>query len=259
MLKSGTSRFFKNLIIVIVLTGCQNSKKEIYSSLEKFDGSLDSLIIGKVYDRPQMLVFQGDTLYGGTKVIKETCYQLLGNDSIKVDANCHLYQFKNNELVLNSTETALGEKFVQKFIYFKDKIDNKLIDDLRKIKSDTVYFGCLREYDETGNLLKKVNNSSWQEVQKDGALVVAENRVLEVYKYNLDNTVTTWRKEYFNKQYNVDSLRNTRVEKFIENKSNTWHLDKYNYLYKMDKHGNWVVKKSNRKENPDVYYREIVY
>jgi hypothetical protein len=82
---------------------------------------------------------------------------------------------------------------------------------------------------------------------------------LEVYKYNFDNTVTTWRKEYFNKQYNVDSLRNTRVEKFIENKSNTWHLDKYNYLYKMDKHGNWMVKKSNRKENPDVYYREIVY
>lgn len=253
------SGFFKILIVVIVLTGCQNSKKEIYSSLEKFDSSLDSLIIGKVYDKPKILVFQADTLHGDPKAIKETCYQLIGNDSIKVDANCHLYKFGNNELLINSSETALGKKFVQKFIYFKDKIDNKLIDDLRKNKSDTVYFGCLRKYDEKGNLLKKVNNSTWEEIQKNGELVIGENRVLEVYKYNHDNTVTTWRKEYFNKQYNVDSLRNALIEKFTVNKFNAWHLDKYNYSYKRDKHGNWLVKKSNRKENPDVYYREIVY
>jgi len=259
MLKTGMGRFFKNLIVIMVLTSCQNSKKEIYSSIEKFDGSLDSLIVGKVYDKPKILVFQADTLYGDPKVIKETCYQLIENDSIKIDANCHLYQFRNNELIINSTETALGEKFVQKFIYFKDKIDNKLVDDLRKIKSDTVYFGCLRKYDEAGNLLKKVNNSNWIEIQKNGVPVAGENRVLEVYKHNRDNTITTWRKEYYKRQYNVDSLKSVGVEEFNVSKFNAWDLDKKKYSYKMDKYGNWVVKKSNRKENPDVYYREIVY
>ena len=252
-------RFLIPLLFVMTLASCQNSKEEIYVALEKFDSSLDSLIVGKVYDKPKMLVFQDDTLRGNPKGINQTCYQIIGNDSIKVDANGHVYKFRENQLMLNSSENFLGEKFVQKFIYFKDKIDNKLIDELRKIKSDTVYFGCLNKYDEMGNVVKKVTSSSWKEIQKDGVLVINENRRLEVYKYNSDNTKTTWRKEYFNKQYDVDSLKNTAVEKFTSSKSNVWNEDKQNYSYKKDKSGNWIVKKSNRKESPDVYYREIIY
>ncbi|SMO84755.1 hypothetical protein SAMN06265220_104413 [Flavobacterium nitrogenifigens] len=245
------------LIFAVSLVSCQNSKKEIYVALEKFDNSLDSLIVGKVYNEPKMLIFQGDTLYGNPKGINETCYQIVGSDSIKVDANCHIYKFKNNQLVINSSENFLGEKFVQKFIYFKDKVDNRLVDDLRKVKSDTVYFGCLKKYDEMGNVVKKVTNSTWKEIQKGGTVVINENRILEVSNYSSNNKVTIWRKEYFNKQYNIDSLKNTDVERIASSKSNG--LDEANYLYKRDKHGNWVVKKSNRKENPDVYYREIIY
>ncbi|KAF2081408.1 hypothetical protein [Flavobacterium sharifuzzamanii] len=251
------NRFLMSLIFVVSLVSCQNSKKEIYVALEKFDNSLDSLIVGKVYDEPKMLIFQGDTLYGNPKGINETCYQIVGSDSVKVDANCHIYKFKNNQLVINSSENFLGEKFVQKFIYFKDKIDNRLVDDLRKVKSDTVYFGCLKKYDEMGNVVKKVINSTWKEIQKGGTVVINENRILEVSNYNSSNKVTIWRKEYFNKQYNVDSLRNTDVERIASSKFNG--LDEGDYSYKGDKHGNWVVKKSDRKENPDVYYREIIY
>ncbi|MCV2484262.1 hypothetical protein OD917_04960 [Flavobacterium sp. SH_e] len=251
------NRFLMPIIFVVSLVSCQNSKKEIYVALEKFDNSLDSLIVGKVYDEPKMLIFQGDTLYGNPKGINETCYQIVGSDSIKVDANCHLYKFKNNQLVINSSENFLGEKFVQKFIYFKDKIDNRLIDDLRKVKSDTVYFGCLKKYDEMGNVVKKVTNHNWKEIQKDGTVVINENRIVEVSNYSGNNKVTIWRKEYFNKQYNVDSLKKTDVEKIASSRSND--LDETNYSYKRDKHGNWVVKKSDRIENPDVYYREIIY
>lgn len=251
------NRILMPLIFAVSLVSCQNSKKEIYVALEKFDNSLDSLIVGKVYDEPKMLIFQGDTLYGNPKGINESCYQIVGSDSIKVDANCHIYKFKNNQLVINSSENFLGEKFVQKFIYFKDKVDNRLVDDLRKVKSDTVYFGCLEKYDEMGNVVKKVTNSTWKEIQKGGTVVINENRILEVSNYNSNNKVTVWRKEYFNKQYNVDSLRNTDVERIASSKFNG--LDEGDYSYKRDKHGNWIVKKSDRKENPDVYYREIIY
>jgi hypothetical protein len=198
-------------------------------------------------------------LRGNLKTITETCYQIIGKDSIKVDANCNLYKFKNNELVINSSQNLLGEKFVQKYIYFKDKIDNKLIDDLRNIKSDTIYFGCVNKYDKNGKKLKKVKYSFWKEIKKDGTIVVGEERILEIYKYNQDNSVTTWRKEYFNKQYYVDSLKNTKIKEFTSSQSNAWDSDKFNYTYKRDKYGNWIEKKGNKTENPDVYYRKIVY
>ncbi|MBS7233802.1 hypothetical protein KHA90_22550 [Flavobacterium psychroterrae] len=249
----------KILVFVMILTSCQNSKKEVYSALEKFDSSLDSLLIKKVYEKPKVLIFQDDTLRGNPKIIKETCYQIIGKDSIKIDANCHLYKFKNNELVINSSQNLIGEKFVQKFVYFKDKIDNKLIDDLRNTISDTVYFGCVNKYDENGKKLKKVKYSFSKEIKKDGTILISEDRILEIYKYNHGNSVTTCRKEYFNKQYNVDSLKNTKIKKFASSESSSWDLDKYNYSYKRDKYGNWIEKKSNKTENPNVYYRKIMY
>ncbi len=250
--------YLKVLLFGIIFTGCQNSKTEVYLELEKFDSSLDTIINEKVYNKPKILIFQSDTLRNNPKIVKETCYQIMGKDSIKIDANCHIYKFKNNELIINSSQNLLGEKFVQKYIYFKNTIDNKLIDDLRSVKSDTVYLGRVHKYNQKGDLLKKVEYSFWKEIQKNGTLVVSESRILEIYKYNNSNTFTTWRKEYFNRQYNIDSLKNTKIKEFTSSKTSAWDLDKHNYLYKTDQYGNWIIKKS-KSENPSVYYRKMVY
>ena len=242
----------------IILLSCNPSKEEIYTELEKFDNSLDSLISIDTYTKPNSLIFQADTLNNNPKTIEETCYQIIENDSIKIDANCHIYKFNNNELVLNSSEDFLGRKFVQKYIYFSDKIDNKLIERLRETKSDTIYFGNVNKYDNKGRRIKFVESGVWNE-NENGVTKVNENRRVEVYKYNNNQTVTTWRKEYFNKEYNIDSLNKTKITTFTSSKNNTWSYDHKEYTYKNDKFGNWIEKRNKKKENPEVYYRKYSY
>lgn len=244
--------------LFIILLSCNTSKEEIYAELEKFDNSLDSLILVKTYNKPNILIFQADTLNNHPKIIEETYYQIIDNDSIKIDENCHIYKFENNELVLNSSEDFLGRKFVQKYIYFPEKIDNKLIEELRKKKSDTIYFGNVNKYDSQGRLIKFVKSGVWNEME-NGVIKVNENRKVEIYKYNNDQTITTWRKEYFNKKYNIDSLYLTKITTFTDSKENSWSQDSKKYTYKRDKFGNWIEKRRNVKENPEVYYRKYSY
>lgn len=251
-------KFLLLSIPLIFFICCKNQKNGVYLALEKFDNSLDSLIAGKTFSKPNSLIFQSDTLYNDPKTVEETCYLFIEKDSMKVDANCHIFRFENNDLIMNSSEDFLGRKFVQKITYFNDKIDNKLLDELRSKKSDTIYFGHLNKYNAKGDLVKKVESSIWSDVQKDGSIIVNENRLLEVYIYNEDNTVTTYRKEYFNKKYHVDSLLNTKTKVFISTKSNTWADDRKNCSYKTDEFGNWVEKRDKRK-NADVYYRKYHY
>lgn len=254
-----TLKYFSISICLIILICCKKSNEHIYADLEKFDNSLDSLVTEITQNKPDYLIFQSDTLKNNVKSIEEICFQIIENDSIKIDANCHIYKFYKNQLIINSSENILGGRFVQKYVYFADKIDNKLLDNLRNKKSDTIYIGYLKKYNSKGNLVKFVESNLWNETNKDGSIVTNENRLLEVYRYNNGNSVTTWRKEYFNKQYNIDSLRNTKIKEFTSNRYNAWDSDRNNYSYKTDKYGNWKVKKNNKIENPDIYYRKNLY
>ncbi|WP_160138724.1 hypothetical protein [Chryseobacterium sp. c4a] len=246
--------------LFIILLSCNSSNEEIHAELEKFDNSLDSLISVKTYNEPNILIFEADTLKNNPKIIEETCYQIIENDSIKIDANCHIYEFKNNDLVLNSSENVLGRKFVIKHIYFSNNIDNKLIERLRKreAKSDTIYSGNVKKYDHRGRLIKFVESGVWDEIE-NGVKKNKEIRRVEIYKYNNDQTITTWRKDYFNKQYNIDSLKQTKITTFTNSKDNTLSQDPKEYLYKRDKFGNWIEKRRDIKENPEVYYRKYTY
>lgn len=249
------------IIALFFLLGCNDSKEKIYSELEKFDNSLDSLITEKTYNNPKYLIFIDDTLKNNPKQIEDTYYEKTDNDSILVDANCHVYKFKNNQLIINSSEDVLGHKYVQKYIYFKDKIDNELIQTLRdkNKNTDTIIFGCLEKHNTDGKLVKSINSSVWNEVDKNsGQLTVNENRILEVYKHNQEKGFyTTFRKTYFNKKYNLDSLKTVTVEKFdtdINKKSNV-----FEYSYTYDNYGNWIIKRQINNKYPSVIYRKITY
>lgn len=71
-------------------------------------------------------------------------------------------------------------------------------------------------------------------------MVIKENRILDVYKYNLEKSIyIIFRKFYFNKKYDIDSLRVVFVEKFdieIKKKNKV-----FEYLYIYDNYGNWIV------------------
>ncbi len=237
---------------------CQNNNSEIYTELEKFDNSLDSLITQKTYNKIPILVFQADTLKNNPKEILETCFLMTSDkDSIKIDANCHIFKFAKNELLINESEDQIGNKFVQKYIYFNNKIDNELLDRLRSKISDTVYIGHLKKYDSKGNLVKMVRTNEWKNIQKDGSIIINDNRLLEVYFKKKDGNIIAFRKEYFNKKYTIDSLKNIKTEEFVA--TNLWNNDKKEYSYKFDKYGNWIEKKKLNNKYPEVYYRTYKY
>ncbi|EKT4520751.1 hypothetical protein [Flavobacterium psychrophilum] len=252
----------QTLLIISFLTfvvSCKNSNNEINLELEKFDNSLDSLIVEKKNIQSKYLLFLDDTLKGNPKLIDETYYEILNNDSLKIEANCHNYRFKNNELYIHSSEDILGKKFVQKMIYFYDKIDNNLLNTLREKNKDTTYIGYLKKYNSKGDLIKFIIANKWNEININGQLENNENRLLEVYKYdNVNNTKKTWRKEYFNLKYNIDSIKNRKTSSFItKNKEKINTFFKYSYVY--DQKGNWVIKKRIKDKNHEVYYRKIIY
>jgi hypothetical protein len=242
----------------IIFLGCKPSKQDLYVELERFDNSLDSLIAEETSGEMDYLIFQGDTLRNSPTAIVETCYQVIGNDSIKVDANGHLYKFDKCHLLMNSSEDFLGNKFVQKYIYFEDKIDNEMMESLRKQKSDTIYFGRLRKYNANGHLVKSIESYESRGQKDDGSIIANDYRLLEIHRYNDDNSVTTWTKVYFNKKYSIDSLHNVKVRKSTFVRHNSWEEDKYQYSYDLDKYGNWTAKRRKR-EDPDVYYRKYTY
>lgn len=247
-----------NILLSIMVISCQKDKSNIYYELEKFDSSLDSLISGnKLYNKPKFNVFEGDTLKNNPKEIIEICFlKTSEKDSVKIDANCHIYKFSDNELIINESEDVLGNKFVQKNLYFIDKIDNSLIDKLRSRKSDTVYIGNLKKYDSYGSIIKSVRSTEWKNVESNGNIVVNDNRIVEVFT-NISGKKNAFRKEFFNKKYNVDSLKKVKPEEFGENYS--WNSYKRGYSYKYDKHGNWTSKKQLKSEYPAVYYRTYKY
>lgn len=253
---------FIGIITLFVLFGCGDSNEKVYSELERLDNSLDSLITEKTYNNPKYLIFIGDTLKNNPIQIEDTYYQKIDNDSTLVDANCHVYKFKNNQLIINSSEDILGHKYVQKYIYFKDKIDNKLIQTLRdkNKNTDTIIFGCLEKYKADGKLVKSITSNVWKEVGKNsGQLTVNDNRILDVYRYNQEKGFyTTFRKEYFNKKYDTDNLKKVIVKKFntdINKKSK----DIFDYSYSYDNYGNWIVKRQINDKYPSVIYRKIIY
>jgi hypothetical protein len=212
----------------------------------------------KTYAQPEFLIFQSDTLKNNPKTITETCFQKTGNDSIKIEANSHIFKFKNNKLIMNFTEDATGRKFVQKFLYYEHKIDHQLLEELRSKKSDTVYFGCIKSYDKNSRPIKTVQSGLWQEI-KNGKSTVNDNRIVEVYRYNADHSITTWRKEYFNQKYDIDHLKEAGIKEFTSKNNNLWIEDHQNYTYKKDEFGNWIEKRKINTDNPDVYYRKYEY
>ena len=244
--------------IFIIFLGCKPSKQDLYSELEVFDNSLDSLITEETHGKISYLIFQGDTLRNNPTAIVETCYQVIGNDSIKVDANGHLYKFDECHLLMNSSEDFLGNKFVQKYIYFEGKIDNAMMESLRKQKSDTIYFARLRQYNANGQLLKSVESYESKGLRNGGSTIVNDYRLLQVYTYHDGDSITTSTKAYFNKKYDIDSLRSVKVRKSTFVRHNSWEADKYKYSYVLDKYGNWIVKR-RKSVDPDVYYRKYTY
>jgi hypothetical protein len=253
----------KRFIVItasFVLFGCINSNEQIYLELKRFDNSLDSLIAEKTYNNSKYCIFMAEEVKNSPKQIEEICYQKIDNDSIRIDANCHIYKFENNQLVVNSSEDFLGRKYVQKYIYFQNVIDNELIQTLRdkNRNTDTIIFGCLRKYNADGKLVKSITSNVWKEIDKNsGHWKVNDNRILEIYKYDQKRGFyTTFRKEYFNKKYNVDSLRLT-VTKQFDTDINKKSSDNFEYSY--DNYGNWIVKRRITNKYPEVYYRKIVY
>lgn len=252
--------YFK-IIIFFGIFSCSNSSDKIYSELENFDNSLDSLITEETTHNPRYCILLRDTLKNSPKQIEESYYEKIDNDSIRIEANCHIYQFENNELVLNSSYNGLGQKYVKNYIFFKNIIDNKLIDSLRNNNhnSDTIFFGCLKRYTADGKLVKSITSGVWIEIDHLGRKIIKDNRMLEVYAYSQDGKYyTTHRKEYFNKKYNVDSLKTIKVKQF---KTDLSPKDKntFQYLYTYDKYGNWIIKRRINSEYPEVYYRNILY
>ena len=244
---------------VIVCCSCGNTREEIYREIEKFDTSLDSLITDTTYNERDYLIFKGDTLRNNPFMIEETYYQMIGTDSLKVEANGHVYRFDKCHLLMDAGEDFLGNKFVHKFIYFEDTIDNKLLDELWALKSDTIYIGRVRKYNGQGALLKSIETHKSQWARPDGSIVIDDYRLLEVYPYKgSDSTVTVLRKRYFNKQYSLDSLRATKTEQVTIPKRDSWLDEKVNYIYTLDKHGNWTAKRG-KGENPTVSYRRYFY
>lgn len=249
------------IITLFILFGCKDSNEKIYSELERFDNSLDSLITGKTYNNSKYLIHIGDTIKNSPIQIEETYYLNTSKDSLLIGANCNVFKFKNNELATNASEDNLGRKYVQKFVDFNDRIDNKLIQELRDKHQDqdTIYFGTLEKYDIKGRIVKQVTSSTWKKFDTiSGLMITNENRTVEVYKYNTKKGIfTTFRKSYFNKKYNVDSLRVVPIEKFdteINKKSKA-----FEYLYTYDNYGNWIVKRQINSQYPAVEYRKIIY
>jgi hypothetical protein len=237
------------IFFLFLFWACKNSREEAFKALEKFDNSLDSLITIKTFNKPNILVFLGDTLKNNPTMIEETYFMILGKDSIKVDANCGHFQFQNNELLLSARGMII------KYIYFDDKIDNKLLDELRRKSSDTVYIGNLNKYDDRGNIIKTVKSSIWAEM-KNGVTIINDNRILEIYKPYSKDSVTIWRKEYFNKKYDASDITNTKVTIV---KSDIWHNPNHKYIFKFDKFGNWIEKRSKNENDLNIQYRKYHY
>jgi len=269
-------RIYFYLFILILFCGCGNSQKKIFSELEKFDSSLDSLINEPMFDYSKYCIFQGDTLKNSPKQIEITCYKKIGNDSILIDANCHIYKFENNELIFNHQEDILGNKYVCWYIYFKDKIDNELISNLQKkyANTDTFVNGYVKKYNKDGKLLKSIRTADWIEANLYRRVKTKEIRHVEVYNYNQkDDKCTMWRRNYFSGKYNIDTIKATPIEQINIDCNKRYDKDS-DYAYTYDEYGNWIVKKCimsfeydeatdsyvrRKPENYDAYYRKITY
>lgn len=264
------------VIICAYFFSCSKTSNKIFTELEHFDHSLDSLMVGETSNSNPHFVFLDDTLKNNPKQIKETNFQVMGNDSMRIGANCHVYLFNNNQLIINQTEDIFGNKYVSQSVYFNDNIDHSFISDL-KIKystMDTIVKAYVKKYNKEGQLVKMVYAHDWIEVNLHKKVKTREVRDLEVYSHDhLNNNCTKWRRSYFMYKYNVDSIRQVPIERIKIDCNRPISIDS-NYAYTYDEYGNWIVKKQilgfeydeesntyirRKPKNYSVYYREISY
>ena len=248
-------------VIIFLCASCDPITKDIDDALKVFDNSLDSLITEATFAKRKNFIFGEDTLRNNPKVIEETYYTVFENDAMKVDANCSSLKFEGNTLVIWTTVDILGNKHVRRDLYFDDLIDNKLISNLRENNSetDTTYYGNVIRYDSIGRVVKEVTSGVWKEINnRTGSLIVKDSRVVEVYKYTLDDSVHVWRRDYFNKKYDVDSLKISPIISY-KYKAKAQIEKPFQYSYTYDEYGNWITRKSINVSPPDIKYRIIQY
>ncbi len=199
------------LSVLLILIGCKFNN-ELQLELEKFDNSLDSLIKVKTYDFPKYCIFLKDTLHNNPIRIEEKFYNIYDDEPLKIDASSYVLNFKNKRLSSMSSENIYGHKYVFKYIYFKDKINNELIFFNKKRKTDTILVACIVKYDKQGRIVKKVEAYNMEQRNGYGLVKNSDYRILEVYKHNhKEGYYTTYRKEYFDKKYNIGSIRKIKM------------------------------------------------
>jgi len=255
-----------HLSLLILFCNCTYLENKTFSELEKFDNSLDSLISEPVFDYSKYLVLHGDTLKNNPKKIEETCYIKTGSDSILVNANCHIYTFENNEVIFHQTKDDYGNEYVHWNIYFKDKIDNKLISNLQKkyTDTDTIVVAYVKKYNKDGKLLKLVHAYNWFRIGANYRKIkTTEIRMLDISNYNQNNNCIKWRKEYVNAKYDIDTIKAVPIRQFNIDCNIGYDKDS-NYLYTYDEYGNWIVKKRMMipglaEGSIAVYSRKITY
>ena len=212
-------------------------------------------------------------------------------DSVLIEANCHIYKFKNNQMVEDLTDSGRGGLRARFYVYFDKQINDNTLDSLRKVYAgtDTFLTGVLRRFDGKGNIIKEI--------------YAHENdcRILRMYRYDEQGREAEWwMREYHGKRYNPDSLRNALTKHSVNTYVEGYEYPAYKYyengvlvstveartpsrshsyqetqedgstitrtivqlppVLTFDKHGNWI-----RKEDPvqasigSVFYRTIIY
>ena len=251
-------------IVFISFSSCKNTSEKINIAMEIFDNSLDSLITVETFNSRNFTILVGDTLKNNPKQIEHTCYLIMDNDSMLIDANSFMYQFENNELIISASEDILGRKYVHKNIYFEDQIDNTLIQKMRNkyANTDTIILGKLIKYDKESRIVKEVRSDIWQETDRiTGVKKRKPYRILTVNRYDDERkSYSVSRKEYFDKPYNVDSLQMTTTKSFeVAYPTGSGYDSDYEYTF--DEFGNWIIKRQIRDDiiGRAVYYRKYTY
>lgn len=255
------------LLFSILFFSCDN---QINNSLKSFDTSLDSLIPSKTYNHRSFTFYHPDTLNDNPKKIVSKYYTYANGDSMLIKANCRIVTFRNNNIYTIASEDLYGKKYVKKYVIFDSLINQPQLNNLFKFhqKTDTIIYGQLYRYDIYGNIVKYIHTYE------------SDYRILEVKSFDHRNRQTElYRKEYFNKNYNIEELEqtdlhaysSTYLKKFersktihrindsivsITNPSNHQSIDiKYTY----DNRGNWVISRTKDTVNGAIIFREITY
>lgn len=276
--------------LLTVFVSCHSNERDAW--LKEFDNSLDSLITEPVYHSRPFTILIGDTLHGNPVEVRDTCYAFYGTgDPVLIEANCHIYKFRNNQVVEDLTDSGTGGFRARFYVHFDHQINDNTLDSLQKVYAgtDTLVSGVLRYFDKKGNIIKEI--------------YAHENdyRILRMYRYDEQGREAEWwMREYHGKKYDPDSLRNALTKHSVNTYVEGYEYPAYKYyengvlvntveartpsrshsyqesqedgstimrtmvqlppILTFDTHGNWIKKEDIIQDGiGSVFYRTILY